>query len=52
MPDMVVEMPKPYQVAAKGTIDYTYYVIPTGSPRTNGSSSRRCGRETVKSFTT
>jgi hypothetical protein len=30
VPDMVVEMPKPYQVAAKGTIDYTYYVIPTG----------------------
>jgi hypothetical protein len=29
-PDMVVEMPKPYHVAAKGTIDYTYYVIPTG----------------------
>lgn len=30
VPDMVVEMPKPFQVAAKGTIDYTYYVIPTG----------------------
>ena len=30
VPDMVIEMPKPYQVAAKGTIDYTYYVIPTG----------------------
>jgi hypothetical protein len=30
VPDMVVEMPKPYHVAEKGTIDYTYYVIPTG----------------------
>src|SRR3982751_3907765 len=29
-PDMIIEMPKPYLVASKGTIDYTYYVIPTG----------------------
>ena len=29
-PDLVIEMPKAYTVPAKGTIDYTYYVIPTG----------------------
>jgi hypothetical protein len=29
-PDMEFEMPKEYRVPAKGTIDYTYYVIPTG----------------------
>ena len=27
-PDLVVEVPKPYAVAEKGTIDYTYYVLP------------------------
>jgi hypothetical protein len=27
-PDLVVEVPKPYTVAEKGTIDYTYYVLP------------------------
>ena len=29
-PDMEFEMPKDYRVPAKGTIEYTYYVIPTG----------------------
>jgi hypothetical protein len=29
-PDLVLEMPKAYVVPARGTIDYTYYVIPTG----------------------
>jgi hypothetical protein len=30
VPDAVVEMPNEYQVPAQGTIEYTYYVIPTG----------------------
>jgi len=29
-PDLVIEMPNAYKVAANGTIDYTYYVMPTG----------------------
>jgi hypothetical protein len=29
-PDVVLEMQKPYQVPAKGTVLYTYFVIPTG----------------------
>jgi hypothetical protein len=29
-PDMVVEMPNEIDVPAKGTIEYTYYVMPTG----------------------
>lgn len=29
-PDMVVEMPKPYEIPATGTIEYTYYVVPSG----------------------
>ncbi len=29
-PDMVVEMPIEYEVPASGTIEYTYFVIPTG----------------------
>lgn len=29
-PDVIIEMPKPYKVAENGTIDYTYYVVPTG----------------------
>jgi hypothetical protein len=29
-PDLIIEMPKAYTVPAKGTIEYTYYVIPTG----------------------
>ena len=29
-PDLVIEMPNAYTVPAKGTIEYTYYVIPTG----------------------
>ena len=29
-PDLVLEMPKAYKVPVKGTIEYTYYVIPTG----------------------
>jgi hypothetical protein len=28
-PDVVFEMQKPYRVQAKGTIEYTYFVIPT-----------------------
>ena len=29
-PDQVFEMPKPYKVPAQGTLEYTYFVIPTG----------------------
>jgi hypothetical protein len=29
-PDLILEMPKAYHVPARGTIEYTYYVIPTG----------------------
>ena len=29
-PDLVIEMPEPFDVAASGTIDYTYYILPTG----------------------
>ena len=29
-PDMVLELPEPFQVPAEGTIDYQYLVIPTG----------------------
>src|SRR5262245_29790712 len=29
-PDMVVEMPSEYKVPASGTIEYTYFVVPTG----------------------
>ena len=29
-PDVVVEMPKPYSVPARGTIEYTYFVVPSG----------------------
>src|SRR3984893_9051194 len=29
-PDVVLERQKPYQVPAKGTVLYTYFVIPTG----------------------
>jgi hypothetical protein len=29
-PDLVVEMPEPYTVPEKGTIEYTYYILPTG----------------------
>jgi hypothetical protein len=29
-PDMVLEMPEPYQVPASGTIEYTYFVTPSG----------------------
>ena len=29
-PDKTYELPKPYLVPAEGTIEYTYYVIPTG----------------------
>jgi hypothetical protein len=28
-PDFIVQMPKPYQIPASGTIDYTYIIIPT-----------------------
>jgi hypothetical protein len=29
-PDLVLEMPEPYHVPASGTVDYTYFVVPTG----------------------
>ncbi|MBM3812450.1 MAG: thiol-disulfide isomerase [Acidimicrobiia bacterium] len=29
-PDVVIEMPEPYDVPASGTIEYTYYIVPTG----------------------
>lgn len=29
-PDMVIEMPAPYAVPASGTVEYTYYIVPTG----------------------
>jgi mono/diheme cytochrome c family protein len=29
-PDVVIGMPKPYNVPARGTIEYTYFVVPTG----------------------
>jgi hypothetical protein len=29
-PDLVVEMPEPFEVAASGTIDYQWIVLPTG----------------------
>jgi hypothetical protein len=29
-PDMVVEMPVEYEVPAKGTVEYTYIIVPTG----------------------
>ena len=29
-PDMVFEMPKPFDVPPPGTIDYNYVIIPTG----------------------
>ena len=29
-PDVVFEMPKPYTVPATGTIEYTYFVVPSG----------------------
>src|SRR5580704_13685302 len=28
-PDVILEMPKPYTVPAKGTIEYTYFVVPS-----------------------
>jgi hypothetical protein len=30
-PDLVLEMPKPFTVPAKGTVDYTYYILPVGN---------------------
>jgi hypothetical protein len=29
-PDLIIQMPKPFEVAAKGEIEYQYIVIPTG----------------------
>ena len=29
-PDVVLEMPQAYDVPARGTIDYTYVIVPTG----------------------
>jgi hypothetical protein len=29
-PDVVISMPKPYRVPAKGTVLYTYFVVPSG----------------------
>jgi hypothetical protein len=34
-PDLVLEMPSEYRVPAKGTIEYTYFVIPTGFTKDN-----------------
>ena len=28
-PDLIIEMPQPYDVPAKGTIEYTYVILPT-----------------------
>jgi hypothetical protein len=28
-PDVIFEMPEPYEVPATGTIEYTYYIVPT-----------------------
>ena len=28
-PDLIIEMPQPYHVPAKGTIEYTYVILPT-----------------------
>lgn len=30
-PDVVLEMPKPFTVPAKGTVEYTYYILPVGN---------------------
>ena len=30
VPEQVFSMPKPHTIPAKGTIDYTYFVVPTG----------------------
>ncbi|HUK35165.1 MAG TPA: hypothetical protein VLV86_14705 [Vicinamibacterales bacterium] len=30
VPDRIVQMPQPYQIPAKGTIEYTYIIIPSG----------------------
>jgi hypothetical protein len=51
-PDMEFEMPKEYRVPAKGTIDYTYYVIPTASRKTAGSVPPRCGQAIARWSTT
>jgi hypothetical protein len=29
-PDLVIQLPEPYQVPASGTIDYVYTIVPTG----------------------
>lgn len=29
-PDVVIEMPQAFEVPASGTVDYTYFVVPTG----------------------
>ncbi|SPE33634.1 conserved exported hypothetical protein [Candidatus Sulfopaludibacter sp. SbA3] len=29
-PDAVIQMPVPFEVPASGTVDYTYFVVPTG----------------------
>jgi mono/diheme cytochrome c family protein len=29
-PDVVFQLPKPYQVPASGTLEYTYFVVPSG----------------------
>ena len=29
-PDLVVQMPKAYEIPARGTVEYTYYVVPSG----------------------
>jgi len=29
-PDLVIQMPEPYQIPSTGTVEYTYIIIPTG----------------------
>jgi hypothetical protein len=40
-PDAVLEVPVDYQVPASGTVEYTYFVVPTGSPKISGSKKSR-----------
>jgi len=48
-PDVTIEMPKAYQVAATGTIEYTYVIIPTnfGEDRWIQSAEIRPGNRAV-----
>jgi mono/diheme cytochrome c family protein len=40
-PDVVFEMPKPYTVPKEGTIEYTYFVVPSGFTKDTWSPTRR-----------